>query len=383
MLGRRMFLAGTSILALVVTAPKAFARVAKATVRSTYNPTFVYNTILQTTPGALALWHLNEPSGTTFADSVGGFTATISGGVTLNQTGLCADGSKAAIFNGSTGSAALASSASLSLEFSDPFSIGALVSPAALGSANAEQFIICKQENSSNFRGWAFGLVNSGGSLKVIIYLQNTTSNFIKIIGSIAVSLNTAHRVKISYDGTHLASGVNLWVDGVWDSAPTVSSDTLGANTIVNAVAATLGSRGGSANFFNGTIQYIEMQGVAGTNGVGSTHNAYHMGTPYDNLDPFLYNVGIQGRTQALVDPIIPNVIIDTDLCVDVDDALDIYMLCVLHAQKKIKIIGVVTTSSDLYSASCAKAILDYFSITASVYAYQGAGQYRVQPRPT
>jgi len=53
--------------------------------------------------GAIAYWRLNELSGTTAVDSIGGFNGTISGGVTLGQPGAIVDGDKAMTFDGSTG----------------------------------------------------------------------------------------------------------------------------------------------------------------------------------------------------------------------------------------------------------------------------------------
>jgi trimeric autotransporter adhesin len=50
--------------------------------------------------GASAYWRLGETSGTTANDSIGTAHGTISGGVTLNQTGALADGDKAMAFNG-------------------------------------------------------------------------------------------------------------------------------------------------------------------------------------------------------------------------------------------------------------------------------------------
>src|SRR5215470_7590906 len=50
--------------------------------------------------GAVAYWRLNETSGTTAVDVIGGNNGTISGGVTLNQAGALTDGDKAMTFNG-------------------------------------------------------------------------------------------------------------------------------------------------------------------------------------------------------------------------------------------------------------------------------------------
>jgi|SRR5262245_2498886 len=59
--------------------------------------------------GASAYWRLNETTGTTAVDVIGGNNGTISGGVTLGQSGALADGDKAMAFNGTTGKIATSS----------------------------------------------------------------------------------------------------------------------------------------------------------------------------------------------------------------------------------------------------------------------------------
>jgi len=53
--------------------------------------------------GPTAYWRLNEPSGLTATDVVGGAVGVIAGGVTLGQAGAISDGDPAMLFNGSTG----------------------------------------------------------------------------------------------------------------------------------------------------------------------------------------------------------------------------------------------------------------------------------------
>src|SRR5262245_38187236 len=52
--------------------------------------------------GAVTLWRLNETSGTTAVDMIGGNNGTISGGVTLGQAGALSDGDKAFQYNGTS-----------------------------------------------------------------------------------------------------------------------------------------------------------------------------------------------------------------------------------------------------------------------------------------
>jgi hypothetical protein len=53
--------------------------------------------------GVSNYWRLNETTGTTAVDRIGGANGTIAGGVTLSQPGALSDGDKAMTFNGTTG----------------------------------------------------------------------------------------------------------------------------------------------------------------------------------------------------------------------------------------------------------------------------------------
>ncbi len=64
-----------------------------------------YAHAVQTTTGITHFWPMEESSGSSFADLVGGADASISGGVTLGQPGGLAEESQTALFNGSSGAA--------------------------------------------------------------------------------------------------------------------------------------------------------------------------------------------------------------------------------------------------------------------------------------
>lgn len=76
--------------------------------------------------GASNHWPLNEPSGTTAVDVIGGKNGAISGGVTLNQAGIA--GGKAMTFNGTTGKIATSS-----LTVSNPSTVEVWVKTSAPG----------------------------------------------------------------------------------------------------------------------------------------------------------------------------------------------------------------------------------------------------------
>ena len=65
-----------------------------------------YEQAVENTTGVAHYWPMGEPSGSSFADLVGGDNASLEGGVTLGQTGgLVEDSSTASLFDGSSGAA--------------------------------------------------------------------------------------------------------------------------------------------------------------------------------------------------------------------------------------------------------------------------------------
>lgn len=72
-----------------------------------------------------------------------------------------------------------------------------------------------------------------------------------------------------------------------------------------------------------------------------------------------IQTTGNAGQTNPLVTPI--PVILDTDMDSDVDDAGALAMLHAYEQQGKIRILGVIVTSDEAYSAGCTDAINTYF----------------------
>lgn len=68
-------------------------------------------------------------------------------------------------------------------------------------------------------------------------------------------------------------------------------------------------------------------------------------------------------------------VILDVDLDTDVGDVAGLAIAIAMHNRGEINLIGVLTSSSHIYSAPCARAILDTYGLTSvPVGAYQGSG---------
>ena len=335
-----------------------------------------YRAAVQSVPDVRAIYPLGETSGTTFSDvsGKGAPAATIVGGVTPGQAGMVpTETSTSALFNGTSGYCTIGSASTFNFEFNQPLTITAVIYPTAMGGDGQEQFIFCKELNGGSYGGWGFALINRGGALLLEFLAVANDGSFAQIyaIGSQSLSLNTAHLVQVSYDGSGSVQGVNFWVDGLPDINVNPYVDNLGGKSILSSAVPQIGARSGGG-LFTGKIQYVSVIGNGDPNGLKGTGQGYGFNRSYDQLQPYLYNFGMQGRSRP-ADITVPSVIITTDLHEDVDDVFDIHIMCLAHKAGRANLIGVVTDSSDNYSASAGRAVLNYHGLTSvPVCAYQG-----------
>jgi len=338
-----------------------------------------YSSNVLATPNLLGFWMLGDAGGsTTFADSSSSGNAPIlHGGITLGAAGLAvSDATKAATFDGSSGYASFATSSVFDIEFTQPWTIEAIINVAAT-SPNQEGALIAKQVDGSNYRGFCAGIFGTSLSNEFILecVLLTDATHGIYVKGSQVMNTGTTYHVLISYDGSGTAAGVALWVDGVVDTSPSIVFNNLGGATIRNTATANISARGaGTALYFPGTIQYLAFYGASSPDGLTSTQAGYEGNWPYNIKAAADYCIGLQGAT-PVSDPSVPNVIIDTDMAGDIDDMSDVHMMCALAMQGKLNLIGVVTSSSNADSASVVQSILNFWRLTTvPVYAYQGSG---------
>lgn len=111
--------------------------------------------------------------------------------------------------------------------------------------------IFGKMDNSAN-RGWAVFSAISGGLHLVLRNTNNT--NEIKITSS-AVNDGNWHHIVITYDGSSSASGITVYIDGVYDSL-TTDTDNLSATIVTNASMEIL-SRNAADLYWTGSISNL------------------------------------------------------------------------------------------------------------------------------
>jgi PKD repeat protein len=224
-----------------------------------------YNAAVLGTSGLIDYWRLGETSGTTFADAIGGRTATSAGGVTLGGAGaIASDPDKSASFDGSndTASAALNLSANsaLTIEFWLKWSSYANDNKLAFefttnSGLNSGSFFV---EPDSTEGGGRFG-VGIGG------LLRSNNALFVR------PSANVWHHYAIILNlKATAAQQVIPYVDGVPVTYTKTNSST-GTNAFANSTLYFM-SRAGSSRFGKGSLDEVAIYNRALTAAEISAH---------------------------------------------------------------------------------------------------------------
>ena len=161
----------------------------------------------------------------------------------------------------------------LNYDYNQAFSISSWVNANAVtGTKN-----IVNKYDSSATRGFAFDIYSNCGSCqnRIDFSISNKNSGstgsrkVLYVYTSHIIPLNSWNHVCITYDGSSLASGVNIYLNGVSQSFTTLR-DTLGNNTILNTQSLEIG---GNTSFMNGLIDEVAIWNTALTDGTGGTVN--------------------------------------------------------------------------------------------------------------
>jgi Concanavalin A-like lectin/glucanases superfamily len=126
----------------------------------------------------------------------------------------------------------------LEFEFTQPWTMYAAVQVLHPGGITEAGIISNIDHSNDLFQGYFFGMLSSVGTPFVVGALTVRLINSIpanqafEIQGSKSIIDGKIHCVVATYDGSGLAAGVKLYIDGVEDTVDIVS-DTLGGNSIV------------------------------------------------------------------------------------------------------------------------------------------------------
>lgn len=131
----------------------------------------------------------------------------------------------------------------LNFERTDSFSFSVFVYKSV--SANVQDMIIDKTQNGSPFTGYTLSFYNE--KIAFTIISSTATSNWLFVSSNDSFADNAWYHIVITYNGSSLASGVLIYVNGV--SIPfTINNNSL-TTSILNTFNFTLGSRQGTDNY--------------------------------------------------------------------------------------------------------------------------------------
>lgn len=196
------------------------------------------------TDNLVGYWPLNEGQGTLAADSSAiGHNGTLTNGPTWvsGQDGFAVN------LDGTNDYINVGNYSDYDFEYNQPFSMAAWIKT----NSTATQLLMAKNENSGNFRGYYMYITATSGYITTA--LRSTSTYRIDLTGSTKVNDNQWHHITMTYDGSGLGTGVELYVDGVADTLYT-NVDNLQSNTIKITAPLTIGSRASGGTPFAGRI---------------------------------------------------------------------------------------------------------------------------------
>jgi hypothetical protein len=204
-----------------------------------------YSSIIVNTSGLLGYWKLNETAGVTANDySANGKNGTYTGGVTLNQAGVLADGDAAASFD----------AVNDCVDFGDNFGFPALAQFSCecwvfLTAISAATFvrIASKETNDANGRqGWDLVIspVSVGAAQGKVTFETWLNGASTGASTGVALTLNAWNHVVGTFDGT----AVRIYLNGA------VNSGGVARSMIAHTAPFRLGSHPLNSAFFGGLI---------------------------------------------------------------------------------------------------------------------------------
>lgn len=177
--------------------------------------------------GIVGLWHFDEKSGSTAIDDSGYGNDGAIFGATYVSPGLF--GPSDLHFDGDDDYIEVANEADFDFEYDDAFTLGAWIQT---GSGDV-RWIIGKIDASTI--PWRQGFLLSKSDLDkgnyIVFQIRHDIANRIVVHGSTSISDGDWHYVFVTYDGSSLADGVQIYVDGKPESM-NIIVDTLSGSIL-------------------------------------------------------------------------------------------------------------------------------------------------------
>lgn len=142
------------------------------------------------------------------------------------------------------------------------------------------EFLVAKQDSTSNFRGYTLLIPFSDNKVTVVIRNNTASSGRLIVDCATAITDTNWHHIVMTYDGSSSVGGINLYLDGNNDTG--VTSGTLSA-TISNSASFQIGARNGG-NEFSGNIDEVAIFNSELSGGFAGSDvtTIYNNGVPND-----------------------------------------------------------------------------------------------------
>ena len=192
-------------------------------------------------------WEFEEGSGTIAIDSTGGNNLDHDAAYAVTDTSRIEAGNFSLFFDGST----LADGGNLfDLDRGNNFSVISLINNTVTPSKMA---ITSNRFQSGSKNGVFFGVTVTG---ELNVEIRHANNNRIDIKSAQLIDNASWICVGFTYDGSSLANGTNLYIDGVQDNI--VVADTL-SDSIATSANFNIGATNGASEFFRGSIDNVAL----------------------------------------------------------------------------------------------------------------------------
>jgi len=127
-------------------------------------------------------------------------------------------------------------------EYDDPFSFVTWIYPELV----SQNMLISKSSSVTPYNGYNIRI----GVAKIDAYIVNHTGNGLYIMvdsSTDSIAINTWYHIAVTYDGSHLAAGCHIYINGSEDT--NVDTDNLGENTILTTKDIEIGIRGTTKDY--------------------------------------------------------------------------------------------------------------------------------------
>ncbi|MDD5103051.1 MAG: Ig-like domain repeat protein [Candidatus Peribacteraceae bacterium] len=205
-------------------------------------------------------WKFDEGTGASAADTIGGNTGSIGGTGGWSASvppSIGFDDPASLIFNGTNSVVSVGDVPALQFDTSDAFSASVWVDGVSFGSYRVIGHKI--DDTTSAKRGYLFVL--NAGVPETWIIRDYGAGNYLRVVGSSALSAGTWHHLAFTYDGSGVAAGVQMYVDGSAQSTTAIVDALVGS--ILNSAAFEIGARSLVGQRFSGMMDDARLYNAA------------------------------------------------------------------------------------------------------------------------